>query len=298
MSDEPPFPGLVDFQTLWDFADAEKTEANFRELMSQPGALDHPSYRDELLTQIARAEGLQRKFDDAHRTLDQVENHLDGQPATVRVRYLLERGRVLNSSGSTDDARPLFLDAWELARESSLDGLAVDAAHMLAIVERGDKARHWNEVALDHAERSSSPAARNWLGSLYNNLGWTYHDQGDFEKALELFQRALAWREQQDDPVATRTARWSVARAMRSLGQVEAALVHQQGLLAELQDAGETDGFVFEELAECHLILHNERQARPFFQLAYDELSKDNWLVENEPSRLLRIGELSEPGED
>ena len=38
-------------------------------------------------------------------------------PARVRLRYLLERGRVLNSSGKPDEARPLFLQAWELGTQ-------------------------------------------------------------------------------------------------------------------------------------------------------------------------------------
>ena len=67
-----------------------------------------PSYRFELLTQIARSQGLQRRFDDAHATLDWVEMVLNGLPeteaegeaaaVTPRIRHLLERGRVFNSS--------------------------------------------------------------------------------------------------------------------------------------------------------------------------------------------------------
>src|SRR5690242_9943799 len=115
-----------DFDGLWDYNDAAGTEKKFRELL--PKAPDD-AYRLELNTQIARAMGLQRKFDDAHKALDEVEASLKPGMDRLKVRYLLERGRVFNSSGEKDKARPLFLEAWELGQRSAEDGLAVDAAH-------------------------------------------------------------------------------------------------------------------------------------------------------------------------
>ena len=63
-----------DFDALWDYSHPDQTEAKFREtLLNIPE--DDPAFL-ELLTQIARAQGLQRKFDKAHQTLDQVENQV------------------------------------------------------------------------------------------------------------------------------------------------------------------------------------------------------------------------------
>ena len=39
-----------------------------------------------------------------------------------------------------------------------------------------------------------NPHAKKWLGSLYNNIGWTYHDLQQYEAALAIFQKALVWR--------------------------------------------------------------------------------------------------------
>ena len=61
-----------------------------------------------------------------------------------RLRYLLERGRTCNSSGDKAAARPLFVQAWELGRAGGEEDLAIDAAHMVAIVEGGEKALDWN----------------------------------------------------------------------------------------------------------------------------------------------------------
>jgi tetratricopeptide (TPR) repeat protein len=63
---------------------------------------------------------------------------------------------------------------------------------MLAIAARSFEEKiAWNSTALQYAEASTDERARGWCGSLYNNLGWTYHDQGDYERALECFQKAL-----------------------------------------------------------------------------------------------------------
>lgn len=292
MAKDNPFGKLVDFRTLWDFSDPAGSEAKFRDLLPQAESAVHPSYLHELLTQIARAEGLQRKFSEAHDTLNRVESQLDDKPPVVRVRYLLERGRVFNSSGEPQQAKPLFLEAWEAAQQADEDGLAVDAAHMVAIAEQGDEALRWNEVAIEFAERSASAAAKQWLGTLYNNVGWTYHDQGDFDQALDFFERALQWHQQHGNARTTRIAKWSVARVLRSLGQVEEALDRQQQLLDELKASDEVDGFVFEELGECHFARNRQEEARPFFKLAYEELSKDIWLAENEAPRLERLKAL------
>ena len=165
----------MDINQLWDFDDPAASEKRFRDLP--------PS--GEVQTQIARALGLQGKFDEAHQTLDAVVR----DSPLVEIRYLLERGRVSNSSGHPDKARPLFLAAWEQAQAAGLDFFAVDAAHMLGILD----GLEWHGKAIAFAENSSDPKAQGWMGSLLNNLGWTYYDRGDYAKALETFERDLAW---------------------------------------------------------------------------------------------------------
>ncbi|HEU5381983.1 MAG TPA: tetratricopeptide repeat protein [Ktedonobacteraceae bacterium] len=64
-----------------------------------------------------------------------------------------------------------------------------------------------DQVALDYAHASSDERARGWCGSLYNNLGWTYHGQGDDECALDSFQKALAWQQEQGKARARLIAR-------------------------------------------------------------------------------------------
>jgi tetratricopeptide (TPR) repeat protein len=280
---------LSEFDKLWDYGEPGETEQKFRALL--PEAIDSgdPSIHAELLTQIARTLGLQRKFDAAHETLDQVEGLLTEDTKTARVRYLLERGRVFNSSKEAEKARSLFLEAWELAKQLGEDFHAVDAAHMMGIIEPPEEALAWNQKAIEFAEQSTDERAQGWLGSLYNNVGWTYHDQGSYEEALAIFEKALAWRQEKKQEVPTRIAKWCVARALRSIGRTEEALEKQQALLAEYDAIGESSGYVHEELGECLLLLDRRDEAQPHFAKAFELLSKDPWFVENEADRLARL---------
>ncbi|HZY47946.1 MAG TPA: tetratricopeptide repeat protein, partial [Candidatus Bathyarchaeia archaeon] len=216
---------LPDFDSFWDFDRPGATERRFRDLL--PAALDSRdiSYFTQLLTQIARAEGLQRKFEDAHKTLDRVELSLAKPDADdkTRVRYMLERGRVFNSTGNRDVARPLFQDAFELAVKIKDDSDAVDAARMIAMVEPPEKGLQWNLKALDIAENSKDEKARKWKGGLYNNLGWTYFDNQMFEEALMMFEKVLELRQQEGDQVKVLVARWGVAKVLRMMGHTEEA---------------------------------------------------------------------------
>lgn len=281
-----------DFDSLWNYDDPAGTEERFRSLLPAARSGNDPTYLTELLTQIARCQGLQQRFDDAHRTLDEVELLLPIAGAAARIRFYLERGRVLNSSRQRDAARPLFLQGWELARPEGEDFHAVDAAHMMAIVEPPDRQVEWAGRAIQVAESSSDPRARGWLGSLYNNLGWTYHDLGRYDDALTTFRRGLEWQQAAGKGKETRIAAWTVARTLRSMGRYDEALQMQQVNAERLAEAREPDGYVEEEIAECLLALEREAEARPHFARAYAQLASDPWLQRDEPERLERLARL------
>lgn len=286
---------LPDFDAQWDYNHPDTTEARFREILPLAESAGDASYRAQLMTQIARAQGLQMKFDEAHRTLDGVRDMLTEDLALARIRYLLERGRVYNSSGLADSARPFFLEAWEAGLGAGEDYYAVDAAHMMAIIEPPEDQLVWAGKAMEAAEQSSDERTKRWLGSLYNNTGWTYHDMGDYEKALDLFEKALAWNREAGNEERVRIARWTVARAYRSLGRVEEALAVQLELESEIKQKGiEADGYVFEEIAECLLLMGRGEEAGGYFALAYEHLSRDQWLVANQAERLERLKDLGE----
>jgi hypothetical protein len=84
-----------------------------------------------------------------------------------------------------------------------------------------------------------------------------------------------------------------VARALRSLNRIEEALARQLELEREFESVHETDGYVFEEIGECLLLLKRKEEARPYFAKAHEILSQDAWLAEGEADRLIRLKELA-----
>ena len=285
---------LTDFDSLWDYADPAASEQRFRDLLPAVSERSQESRRVQLLTQIARALGLQRRFDEARAVLAEAAAQLADAGELARIRWLLETGRCHNSDGAAERALPCFREAWELARTTGEDFHAVDAAHMLAIAEPAAEDRlAWTQRALALAEASEDGRVAKWPGSLHNNIGWTFHEQGNYERALGHFRQALVWRERQAASDTIRIARWCIARCLRSLGRVDEALAMQQALLADYEAAGARSGFTFEELGECLLLLARGDEARLWFAQAHVELDQDPWLQAEEPERLARLQRLA-----
>jgi hypothetical protein len=88
-------------------------------------------------------------------------------------------------------------------------------------------------------------------------------------------------------------ARWSVARALRSLGRLDEAEAGQRAVLAAHAARGSEDGYVYEELGEIALARGDEQQAAPWFAKAYAALKDDPALRTDAPARLERMARLA-----
>jgi tetratricopeptide (TPR) repeat protein len=273
-----------DFDKLWDFSNPESTEAKFRELL---GRVDDPELRLLIQTQIARTFSLRGMFTEAHATLDAVENELARSGPIVRVRYFLERGRTFNSAARAQEALSLFERARALATESGEINFEIDAVHMLAIAspDHADQIR-WNLSGIELCTRH--PEHSRWLRALYNNLGETYRAAGQYEKSLSCFQKLLRWYEDRVLPV-DRYARVDEAKLLRLCNRPTESLKKMSALRDELLAAGETDGFVEEELAESLEACGRVADSRAHFRKAWDKLKTENWIQTSEPARWQRL---------
>jgi tetratricopeptide (TPR) repeat protein len=243
---------------LWDFADLSATEER---LCAQLVTEVDDAGRAEVLTQLARVEGLRSDFDACERLLTQAEA-LAGSSDVVRIRIDLERGRKLRSSGEGAAALPLFEAAFDRASASGHWFLAADAAHMAAIADEG-VAGEWTERGLELAE--AEPDAAYWTGPLLNNLGWRYYERGEYESALAAFERALAVREQDPDrPAEVEIARYAVGKTLRVLGRAEEAAP----LLEQCIANSEPDFYFHEELSEVYKALGRDDEAAQQAELA------------------------------
>lgn len=230
----------------WDFNDAAGSRARFEQAAA---AEADPVRRQVLLTQVARAHGLDEQFDAGHAVLDGLGD-TDGLAVEPAVRALLERGRLHNTAGDPAGAVPLFEAAFGRAEAAGLIGLAADAAHMLAIATPVEQHERWARRGMglaDSPRAAGDPLARTMLAALLYNLAWDHADAGDWAGALPLFERAVQVRREVSRPESLRAARWARARTLRALGRYAEALAEQQDLLANLNDAD--DRFIAEEIA-------------------------------------------------
>jgi tetratricopeptide (TPR) repeat protein len=202
---------------LWNFDDLDVSE---RRLRTQLENEQSDEGRAEVLTQLARAHGLRDHFDEGDRLLDDAAA-LAGGSLIASIRIRLERGRLRRSSGDVAGALPLFESAYETAIEAGKQFLAADAAHMAALAAPDRQAMlAWTEKGMRIAEASSDPQVSYWLGPLLNNLGSAYMESGEYEEALDNFQRALEVRKRYpDNPKGIQFAKEAVAEALTALGR-------------------------------------------------------------------------------
>src|SRR5215203_5049308 len=203
-------------RSLWDFTDLDASEARLRAALREEAT---DAGRAEVLTQLARIEGLHSRFEAANALLTEADA-LAGASEVVRARGLLERGRVVRLSGDLAAALPLFEEAFETALAAGEEFMAGDAAHMAALA--GDMIA-WTERGLQLARRS--PAAASWIATLLNNLGWWNHQRGEHADSLAAYRGSLeAYERSARYPYLREAARVGVARALRTLARPEEAI--------------------------------------------------------------------------
>jgi tetratricopeptide (TPR) repeat protein len=167
---------------LWNFGDPVASEAAFRGAIS---STDDAVARAVLGTQLARALGLQERYDEADRVLERV----DAPIPAIRARVALERGRLRNSGGHPDDAVGFFENAAMIAEASGEHFLHVDALHMLGIAQPARSDAH-TAAALAILAQVSDRRTQRWRISLHNNRGWTLFEAGELTAALQEFEQA------------------------------------------------------------------------------------------------------------
>jgi len=262
---------------LWDFGDLDASEARFH---AQLGRETTDAGRAEVLSQLARVEGLRANYAQCDALLREAEA-LGGAEA----RVLLERGRWARSSGQPGAGQTQFEHAFELARAGGDDVLAVDAAHMVAIV---DDMEAWTARGVEIAASSDDPGVRYWLGPLYNNVGWSRYEAGDAAGALEAFELALASRERDDPrPHSVAIARYAVGKALRASGRPAEAAAALEQCVNWAAGAGVKDDYFHEELAEDYAALGRDADAREQAERALELIADD------EPARVARLRELA-----
>lgn len=275
---------------LLDFDALDVSENRFR---TQLALESSDEGRAEVLTQLARVEGLRGDFEAGERLVQEAEAFA-GSSERAAVRIDLERGRILRSGGNLEAALPLFVAACERGETADELYLAGDAAHMAALAAGSREGmREWTQRGIALAQ-SGDGSARYWLGPLLNNLGWDQFDAGEFTVALETFRQALAERERDPESRAEiEIARYAVAKALRALGRGEEAVAELEQAVAWAETEGKPDGWFHEELAESYAALGRSSDAREQAQLALPLLLEGDPAFDSDEERVARLRELA-----
>jgi tetratricopeptide (TPR) repeat protein len=280
-----------DLRRLWDFDDLEASEQRLRSLLAEE---EDAGTRAEILTQLARAEGLRDDVEQGERLLREAEALSAGSPR-ARARIDLERGRLLRSGGDPATALPLFESAAERAAELGELFIAGDAAHMAAIAAPTREARlAWTVRGIEVSD-SGDGSGSYWLGPLLNNLGWDQYEAGEHVDALATFERALAARERdQDNPQAIAIAHYAVAKALQALNRHEQALEElERADEAWRSSGGAPDGWFHEAFAESYGAVHRASDAREHAVLALSLLPEADSSFEGDDERRGRLTQLA-----
>jgi tetratricopeptide (TPR) repeat protein len=237
------------WRDLWDFNDLDLSELRLRASLE---AEEAAAGRAALFTQLARLEGLRGNAAAGERLLAEAEA-LGGAEGWVSI----ERGRLLRSSGDALTALPFFEAAFEQARAVDDGFLVGDAAHMAALA--GDM-ESWTGRGI---QLTGDGPGRYWLAPLLNNLGWSRYEAGDFDRALDAFNEALAVRsEDPNEPHEREIARYAVGKALRALGRLDEATGQLELAVAWATAAGVETPYFHEELAECYAAAGRTEEAR------------------------------------
>jgi tetratricopeptide (TPR) repeat protein len=273
---------------LWDFDDLDETE---RRLRAQLEAEESEDGRAEVVTQLARVEGLGGDFERADALVDDAAAHAESDVARARVD--LERGRIRRSSGDRDAARPLFESAYTGALAAGQFFMAADAAHMVALVAPDhDGFVDWTTRGIALADTQED--ASYWLGPLLNNLGWEHYEAGEYALALDAFERALAAREREPEKeAAIEIARYAVGKTLRALERADEAIPLLETAVAWAARVDRPDGWFHEELAEEYAAVGRSDDAREQARLAIPLLEADDPSLADDEERRTRLAALA-----
>lgn len=208
----------------------------------------------------------------------------DSEPAGWS-RYLSVRGRFEWKRGDLETATETFEDLFLFCEQNEFWERAVDASNMAAITGPPGEVFDWSERGIEIAERGG---LTRWLGPLWNNLGWNYHDEGMYDEAYGALVKAREYHYMNERELPRLIADYSVAHVMMKQGRLDEAGVEMRKVLrwaTRLNDDGDPNalewmGFSRWDLGEMALASGEREEGAAMLAQALGELETagmPNW---------------------
>lgn len=207
--------GLFRERKYEDARQAYESAAEMAAAFSYDGVLT------EAYAQVARMYGIQGEFEKGRPWLAKAKGVASPSEPKGWSRYLGVRGRFeWQDEKDNEKAKRTFIEMYEYCKQHELFSRELDAAHMVAIVGTTDEQVEWALKAIAAAEKGDEEG---WLGPLWNNLGWTYEERGEYAKMLEALTNARKYHYEVGSEHSQLVADFGVARAHWRNGNLEEA---------------------------------------------------------------------------
>ncbi|MHC4952825.1 MAG: tetratricopeptide repeat protein [Planctomycetota bacterium] len=179
-------------------------------------------------------------------------------------RYLGVLGRFQWQDDNKPEATKTFVEMYHYCVAKKLHSRAVDAAHMVGITGTSEQQVEWAKKGIEAAEAGGLDG---WLGPLWNNLGVTYQEKGDWKEALSCYRKARVYHWKVGSERNKLVADWAVGMALRESGEVKKAQQWLRPVLAWAErwhserpgvERGEWIGLACRELGYAELDLYEK----------------------------------------
>lgn len=131
------------------------------------------------------------RFADGEGLLEQAQALAQAYHPELLGEVALRKGTLASLQGEAKTAESAYRDTLRIARDQKDAVLEVAALGSMGLVatqqEHYDESIEWNRDAL---RLSQSVGAKDSESYILGNLGWSYFEIGDYEKALELLEQA------------------------------------------------------------------------------------------------------------
>jgi len=241
---------------------------------------EHQHVLVEALAQVARSYLITDRKEEGRTWLERAEKAASPSVPLGWSRYLGVRGRFEWQDEDLEKATATFTEMYNYCLEHELHSRAVDAAHMVAITAPPEKQIVWASKGIWAAEKGD---VEEWLGPLWNNLGWTYEDLGRHEESLDALLKAREYHWKLGGEMNKLIADWSVGHAYRMIGEHQAAAQWIRPVLAWSErlydiepspEAAEWIGHSCRELGELALQRGEQQEALEYFRRAREKLEE------------------------